>query len=110
MPDFKIIFLLKKMQIRKLKVLFYEFIKNLARGNFFEKINQTKYGFLFQGKYLEEPKILRFLINNLSEREIFLNIGAHHGYYSLLTCFNGLKTYAFEPDFNNLKILYKNII
>jgi len=48
----------------------------------------------------------------LTKNDIVVDIGAHIGYYSLMSARivgNGGKVYAFEPDPENLRLLLKNI-
>ena len=51
----------------------------------------------------------QILIENLESDQVFLDVGANIGYYSLLTANHVNKVYAFEPDERNLKLLHRNI-
>lgn len=59
-----------------------------------------------------EPYETSFFVNAILNKNYFLDIGANIGYYSLiaskLISKNG-SIQAFEPEKNNLKLLYKNI-
>ena len=50
-------------------------------------------------------------IKNFQQDDIFYDIGANIGVYSLLSSkLMNVKTYAFEPDLMNARIMYENII
>jgi FkbM family methyltransferase len=68
----------------------------------------------YYGAYVDfdpEIRLTKFLIRNLKRGDIFFDIGANIGYYSLLAskliAENG-KVFSFEPDPDILKILQKN--
>lgn len=56
----------------------------------------------------EEPMILDW-INQFSAEDCFYDVGANVGSYSLYAAKKGVQTFAFEPEFNNLQLLYDNI-
>ena len=62
---------------------------------------------LFQGVY--ERDVTELLASTLCERDVFLDIGANCGYYSLLAAARGAKVVAFEPDPDILAVLQLNI-
>lgn len=67
------------------------------------------YNAYFGGDF--EVKLTKFLIRNLSNGDIFFDIGANQGYYSILASKlvgDKGKVVAFEPDPNAFKILQKN--
>ena len=72
------------------------------------------YGIKFYNAYVEEDcevRATKFLIKNLSKGDIFFDIGANQGYYSILSSKlvgDSGKVVAFEPDPNVFKILQKN--
>lgn len=49
-----------------------------------------------------------FIIENLDKDSVFYDIGAYHGYHTLLGTL-GKRVYSFEPDPENLETLKKNI-
>lgn len=58
-----------------------------------------------------EIKLARFIINNLSENDCFIDAGAHYGYFSLLAGMiagKGGRVLSFEPSKQNYAILLKN--
>ncbi len=56
-----------------------------------------------------QKKETEIIINLLKNNEIFLNLGANIGYYVCLASKFKIKIIAVEPDYFNLKVLYKNI-
>jgi FkbM family methyltransferase len=72
------------------------------------------YSIKFYTAYVEadaEVRATKFLIRNLKEGDIFFDIGASQGYYTILASrlvgISG-KVYAFEPEPHSLNILTKN--
>lgn len=53
-----------------------------------------------------EVKIFQKL---LEHTDVFINVGAHYGYYCCIALNKGVHTLAFEPGPINLKCLYRNI-
>ena len=50
-------------------------------------------------------------IKSFNKSDVFYDIGANIGFYSLLASkFMRSKTYSFEPDLMNARLLYENII
>ena len=50
-------------------------------------------------------------IKNFKETDIFYDVGANIGLYSIISSkLMNIKTYSFEPDLMNARILYENII
>lgn len=45
----------------------------------------------------------------LGPNDVFYDIGAYAGFYTLIACKKGAKAYAFEPDANNVKLLQDHI-
>lgn len=60
-----------------------------------------------EGLLTEEPMIIDW-INQFDANDCFYDVGANVGNYSLYTAKKGIKTFAFEPEFNNLALLYEN--
>ena len=52
-----------------------------------------------------EPKIFKKI---LKEIKIFVNIGAHHGYYSYLALIKNIETVAYEPEATNIEMIKKS--
>lgn len=63
---------------------------------------------LFDGVY--EPDVAAFIIREISPNDVFFDIGANCGYFSLLAAANGCQSVvAFEPDPLSLKVLRHNL-
>jgi FkbM family methyltransferase len=56
-----------------------------------------------------EPEITNVISNKIKEGDVFVDIGANIGYYSLLAQSRACKVYAFEPSPSNYSLLQKNI-
>jgi len=57
----------------------------------------------------EEEEIIRW-IDSFDKDDIFYDIGANVGNYSLYAAkTKGIKVYAFEPEINNVQLLYANL-
>lgn len=50
----------------------------------------------YKGVY--EPETTRYLKNNVRKRDVFVDIGANNGYYTLLMASIGAEVYSFEPQ------------
>ena len=72
-------------------------------------------GFLFSGiqSYIDgawEPgttKVFKKLLDSVS---VFVNVGAHHGYFCCIALKNSVETIAFEPEKSNCVMLRKHIL
>ena len=56
-----------------------------------------------------EKDRISYLINNSKKSNILIDIGAHIGFYSILTSDYFKQVYSFEPNFRNYQKLLKNI-
>ncbi len=56
----------------------------------------------------EEPLMLKW-IDSFEKDDIFYDIGANVGNYSIYAAMKGIKTTAFEAEYLNLSLLYENI-
>ena len=56
-----------------------------------------------------EKDRMSYLINNSKKSNIFIDVGAHIGFYSILTSDHFKQVYSFEPNFRNYQKLLKNI-
>ena len=65
--------------------------------------------YLFKTK---EPETIYFLDNYLKEGDVFFDIGANVGVFSIYPAkrFNDIQIYSFEPEVSNLAYLKENII
>ena len=52
-----------------------------------------------------EKDRMSFLLNNSKKSNILIDIGAHIGFYSILTSEYFKQVYSFEPNFRNYQIL-----
>jgi len=72
------------------------------------------YDIKFHGSYVSsdsEVRMTKYLIKVLKEGDIFFDIGANQGYYSILASTlvgNSGKVYSFEPDPQNIMLLVRN--
>lgn len=70
--------------------------------------------FFFGTLYGEELKIIKFIIKNLKENEVFYDIGANYGFYTVL-CQELIDPYkgeihSFEPLFKIFNLLKRNAL
>ncbi|MFC1593805.1 FkbM family methyltransferase [Candidatus Omnitrophota bacterium] len=57
----------------------------------------------------EEEGLIKW-INSFNSEDIFFDVGANMGGYALYAAkTKGIKVYAFEPEINNIQLLYENI-
>jgi len=56
----------------------------------------------------EEPMIISW-IDTFGENDCFYDVGANVGNYSLYAAKRGVQTYAIEPEYLNVSVLYENI-
>jgi FkbM family methyltransferase len=57
---------------------------------------------------LHEPKASAFLLSQFKPGQVFVDVGANVGAYSIRAAAKGMKVFAFEPNPENLKLLNKN--
>lgn len=69
------------------------------------------YSNLFSEKWDFEINERRELLQILKGVDVFIDIGANTGYYSLLAASMKVESvYAFEPEYNNFKLLINNVL
>lgn len=61
-----------------------------------------------------EKKLIRYLLHRLTTSDVFVDVGAHYGFYSLLACHRiangtGIRVLAVEPAEEAFAILKKNL-
>lgn len=61
-----------------------------------------------------EKKLIRYLLQRFTENDVFVDVGAHFGFYSLLACRcigtgNGISVLALEPSESSFALLKKNL-
>jgi len=72
-------------------------------------------GFMFSGRNQimakggHEPFEAGLVRKILQDVQVFVNIGAHHGYYSCLALSSNTDTIAYEPEASNILMLEKHI-
>lgn len=72
-------------------------------------------GFYFNGqsqmrKGLFEPETVNFFVQEFKKASLFVDVGAHHGYFTCLANYSGVpKVISVEPDRLNFKFLRKNV-
>jgi FkbM family methyltransferase len=80
-----------------------------------KKCVMLNHGFLFSGrsqyfsKFGYEPYQTELITRLLKHVSLFINIGAHHGYYCCLAIKQGIPVVAFEPHPMNIAMLKKHI-
>jgi FkbM family methyltransferase len=57
---------------------------------------------------VHEPKVKDFLVGRFSAGEVFVDVGANVGAYSLRAASSGMKVYSFEPNTETVRILRRN--
>jgi FkbM family methyltransferase len=55
-----------------------------------------------------EEAVYHYLTTHLSDKDIFFDIGANAGFYTLLSVYKGAETYAFEPFPSTIALLERN--
>ncbi|HQO50807.1 MAG TPA: FkbM family methyltransferase, partial [Bacteroidales bacterium] len=60
--------------------------------------------------YAYEWSVKQVMLNNFSKYDVFFDIGANIGTYTILMASKGLKTFSFEPVYSNFKALNINIL
>lgn len=75
--------------------------------NFSDKFDFVKESFEKEGVW--EPRTTEYIKNHLKKGQIFVDVGANVGYYSVLASRLGAKVIAFEPSKENRELLEKNI-
>ena len=58
---------------------------------------------------LWEPRTTEYIKSHLKKGQIFVDVGAQVGYYTVIASQLGAKVYAFEPSTTNRELLLKNI-
>ena len=58
---------------------------------------------------LDEEPLLREWIKSFSGADCFYDIGANVGMFALFAAQQGVRVFAFEPEINNIALLYENI-
>ena len=108
--------LISKLGIQeKVRKFGLEYIIKLNYGPLFTINTKDWIGFrcFFWGSYDIEDVFVKKILKILKEKKIdnFLDIGANHGYYSLIISQNSPKTriFSFEPSQKNYKTLMNNI-
>ncbi|HMM10881.1 MAG TPA: FkbM family methyltransferase [Bacteroidales bacterium] len=60
--------------------------------------------------YAYEWGVKRFMLNHYADKDVFIDVGANIGTYSVMLGGKGLRVYAFEPAYENFKALNINIM
>ena len=88
---------------------FHTWVQLVARNK------KNSLGFYFNGqsqmrKGLFEPETVNFFVQEFKTSRLFVDIGAHHGYFTCLANYSGVpKVISVEPDRLNFKFLRKNV-
>ncbi len=75
-------------------------------GKFYARKGTLDFQF---GNYAYEWEVKKFVYQHINEYDVFLDIGANIGTYSILFAGKGLSGFAFEPVKSNIAVLEKNI-
>ena len=89
-------------------IKFFDFKMKIQCKN----IHDLYFYYLYKNKKIYEPGVTYLINSKLNSSEIFVDVGANNGYYSLLASkIVGKKgiVYSIEPDRQNFKKLIKNI-
>lgn len=62
------------------------------------------------GNYAYEWNVKEVMLKNLHSYNVFFDVGANIGTYTIMLAGSGLRTYAFEPVYSNYKALSINIL
>lgn len=89
-------------------------LRRIERYRLHKKPVKTPEGFLYKGPASQKSENWEryervFLKKIFSNYELFLNVGAHYGYYCCMARQAGLKIIAFEPLVVNFKMLLDNL-
>lgn len=99
-------------QLELIKKIFRE-LRDLLITYFQKKRLSSENYYIYGPKEYENFKYeenVTLLVKKIINRfDLFINIGANYGYYSLISLNRGIKTISFEPISSNFKILLKNI-
>jgi hypothetical protein len=69
----------------------------------------NKITFKYTGEIPQESKLFYIFKKIIKGKDMFINIGAHHEFYSCYALKKNINTLIFEPNLNNLHFLYRNI-
>ena len=114
-----------RLIINLLKKIFFLNHNNFFSNEFYQNSNLTNEIFYNKKKlifktghgrlnwrvksfYSEEPMMIEW-INKFSRKDVFLDIGANVGIYSVAVASKGLLVYSAELDPKNISILFENI-
>ena len=64
---------------------------------------------VFMNPYFHEFDITGFVAKTLKPDDVFVDVGAHAGLYSILAALKGAKVYSFEPNSLNLNFLASHL-
>jgi tRNA G37 N-methylase Trm5 len=103
--------------LRKLNIIF-GFLSNIPYVRDFPIVFIDEEGIRFYGKVQDcwrfsasfEPLTYRFLTLNVEKNDVFLDIGAHIGLYSIRLAQRVSKVIALEPELQNYGSLLRNIL
>jgi len=76
-------------------------------------INSPSQQYMYRSYLLDEPyekETIDILTKYLTKEDIFIDIGAHIGYFTILGAYLADKVYSFEPDTDNYTHLIENCV
>lgn len=113
---YNIFFLFFSLIISKLKTFFlrcsFALNKKYIDIPFFKVFklsNATLANLINVNKKSYEPEVLKFINNNIKNKNFFFDIGAHYGFYTLNLEKNFQKIYCFEANPDSFNILNYNL-
>jgi FkbM family methyltransferase len=63
----------------------------------------------YKGEEVHEPAVTRYLVDIVKNDDVFFDIGANVGYFSVVAAASGAKTHSFEIDPRLGSIIYTNL-
>ena len=108
---------IKNPVLKRVGYYMYSFLCKLPLSDKFSLMFTDFEGFRYHGTFHDlwrfvgpfEPLTYKFLVENARECDVFLDVGAHIGIYTIRLAQRVLKVIALEPEPRNYNFLLKNI-
>lgn len=62
------------------------------------------------GQWPYEPGVTGYLLERLRPDDVFVDVGAHAGFFSLIACSRGAVAYAIEPQRDMVRVIERNAV